>query len=184
MNERSRKQLCKAKAADRLFAPYGQIRVFSCMVLTIVALLTPANVSAGFTWCRADPLVSLNGTLVDVWVEIPLEYVHLVNGPVTYDIHTHSSVHRSLILNDLGFNLRSSRIRFADRDHLNVESSQFETTFSVHVPIDRSRLARGENVPARLSILVVLGDQLLELGTAMGTTESVKTTVWITEHEQ
>ncbi|CAA9386651.1 MAG: hypothetical protein AVDCRST_MAG93-9495, partial [uncultured Chloroflexia bacterium] len=50
--------------------------------------------------------MSLNGTLVDVWVEIPLEYVHLVNGPVTYTIHTHSSVDRLLVLNDLGFNLR------------------------------------------------------------------------------
>ncbi|CAA9380825.1 MAG: hypothetical protein AVDCRST_MAG93-9160 [uncultured Chloroflexia bacterium] len=157
-------------------------RVVCCIVLTIVALLAPARASAGVTWCRADPVVSLNGTLVDVWVEIPLEYVHLVNGPVTYDIHTHSSVRRALILNDLGFNVRGSRVRFADHEDLIVEDRQFETTFSVHVPVNTSRLAPGEKIPARLSILVVLGDQVLELGTAMGTTESVKTTVWITDH--
>jgi hypothetical protein len=50
------------------------------------------------------------------------------------------------------------------------------------VPINSSRLASGEKVPARLAILATLGDEVIALSMTMGTTASVKSTVWITDH--
>ena len=80
-------------------------------------------------------MVSLNGTLVDVWVEIPLEYTHLVSGPVTYNIDTAKSVERCLMLNDAGYNLHGSRVRFLDHSTLKKYPKGFQTTFTVSVPL-------------------------------------------------
>ncbi len=56
------------------------------------------------TWCKSDPVVSLNGTLVDITVGIPLEYEPLVTGPVRIEVQTPESVERELVLSGPGFN--------------------------------------------------------------------------------
>ncbi len=85
-------------------------------------------------------------------------------------------------MNDAGYNLHGSRVRFLDHPTLKKYPNRFQTTFTVNVPINTSRLAPGEKVPARLSILETLGDEVIELSMTMGTTASVKSTVWITDH--
>jgi hypothetical protein len=156
-----------------------RLQVVGCVLLLMVASLLPTSASAGVLWCRADPVVSLNATVVDVWVEIPLQYVLLVDGPVVYTIETPSSVDTALVLNDPGYNLQGSEVVFEENDDLAVSGKEFETRFSVTVPIDESRLDPGETVPARLSILVLLGGKLVKLTTVEDTTDGVTTTQWI-----
>lgn len=125
-----------------------------CVVIVVGALLglvTPAQ--ADLVYCKVDPVIMLNGTIIDVTAGIPLRYVRFVNGPVQYEIAVPASVDRQLILNDLGYNGHGSVVTFVTTD-AEAENGVIPTTMRVHVPIDTTRLAPGEVVPAELSITV------------------------------
>jgi len=55
-------------------------------VLTLLVIATPAL--AGKIWCARDPMVSLNGNDVQIWVATPAEYQSYVTGPIDFDILT------------------------------------------------------------------------------------------------
>src|ERR687894_340138 len=81
------------------------------LLLAMFALVTPAQ--AGLVWCKGDPIVKLNGTLLDISIGIPAEYVLLVNGPVEYEIQTPPEVARQLILADVGYGY-GVKVKFTD----------------------------------------------------------------------
>lgn len=135
-----------------------------------LGLAAPAQ--AGLAYCKVDPVIMLDGTVVDVTAGIPFKYVPLVNGPVQYEIAVPESVDRQLILNDLGYNGHGSIVTFVDTD-AEVENGAIPTSMRVHVPIDTTRLAPGEVVPAELSITV----DDLTLISVQGTTELTGTDV-------
>jgi hypothetical protein len=119
-------------------------------VLALVAFITPAR--ADIMWCKTDPVITLNGAVVDISVAIPLEYVPLVNGPVRYEVKTPASTRRQLVVNDLGYNGYGSEVIFTNGNGT-VQNGKIPTTVRVYVPIDESRLAPGDNVPAELTII-------------------------------
>ncbi len=145
------------------------------VLLIIMTLALPASVLAGVTWCKSDPVVSLNGTILDITVEIPLEYVPLVNGPVQYTIQTPYAVERTVIVSDLGYNLYGSRVTFTNRTG-GMNGENFLTTVSATVPINRAGLPAGTVVPARLTVFPTNGS----LNVVEGTAESTSMTRWIT----
>ncbi len=104
------------------------------------------------TWCKSDPVVSLNGTLVDITVGIPLEYETLVNRPTRIEIQTPESVERDLIRSGPGFNGYGEEVFFTDRTG-EVQQKQFPATIKVRVPIDKPKLEAGEVVPVEVSVL-------------------------------
>ncbi|MEA2598977.1 MAG: hypothetical protein QOF01_5446, partial [Thermomicrobiales bacterium] len=61
-----------------------RLTVLGLMALVLALQINTA--SAGISWCRADPGVALNGTVVQIWVAIPLEYQPLVDGPIQVTI--------------------------------------------------------------------------------------------------
>ena len=141
-------------------------RVVVKLVFILFALLicvTPA--SAALAWCKSDPVVTLNGAVVDVSVAIPLEYVPLVNGPVQYEIQTPMSTKRQVIVNDVGYNGHGSKVIFKDGNGI-VQDGQIPTTVRVHIPIDKGRLAPGEVVPAELSVIADDVTILVQQGTS------------------
>ncbi len=136
-------------------------------ILAVLVLALPAN--AGWLWCKSDPVISLNGTVVDIVVAIPVDYVPAVNGPTQYEIATPRGVERQLILNDIGYNGHGSEVVFTDGPGI-VRDNQIDTTVSVYVPIDESTLAEGETVPLEMTITPTNGEQVTVMGTTDGTT--------------
>jgi hypothetical protein len=121
------------------------------LLATVAALLLVFPVGATL-WCKADPVVELNGTLVDVTIAIPLEYVPLVNGPVRYEVRTPVGTRRALVVADLGYNGHGTVIEFRDGGGV-VRDGQVPTLIRVEVPIDASRLPQGQVVPTQLTVL-------------------------------
>jgi hypothetical protein len=141
-------------------------------ILAMLALATPAD--AGWIWCKTDPVVRLNGTLVDILIAIPLDSVPAVNGPTQFEIQTPRGVERELILNDLGYNGHGSEVVFTDGPGV-VLNQEFPTTIRVHVPIDETKLGPNETVPLEVTVTPINGEQLVVLGDAELTT--VRTTI-------
>ncbi len=138
-------------------------------LLAILSLTLPAN--AGLMWCKTDPVITLNNTIVDITTSIPLEYVPLVNGPVTYEVRTPKDTERHLILNDAGFG-SGSEVVFLDGAGT-ILNNEIPTKILVHVPIDTSRLAPKETVPVELMIIPANGAPLVVMGTSTSTTASL-----------
>ncbi len=127
--------------------------VTAATLLTFLAILVLALPGrAALTWCKSDPVVSLNGTLVDITVGIPLEYEPLVTGPVRIEVQTPESVERELVLSGPGFNGYGEEVRFSDNTG-KVREKQFPATIKVRVPIDKPRLDPGESVPVEVTVL-------------------------------
>ena len=142
-------------------------RIVVCIaVLTIVAFATPAH--AGIAWCRGDPVVLLNGTVVDISVGIPVEYVLLVNGPVAYTIQTPPPVTRAVLVGDVGYG-HGSTILFTDGAGA-VKDTAFPVRIDVVIPIDESHLAPDEVVPVELTVHAANAAPVTAQGTSDRTT--------------
>lgn len=129
-------------------------RVIACIILVGLMLLTGAQpASADVLWCKNDPLISIDGAIVDLSTSIPLKYVPLVNGPIRYEIKTPKTTSRKVILNDLGYNLHGSEVIFTDGNGT-VNDGEVPVAVHVSIPIDKSHLAPGEVVPTELTIIV------------------------------
>lgn len=141
-------------------------RFFLSTFIPLVAVLVlTTHVQALALWCKSDPVVTLNGTVVDITVAIPLEYVPLVNGPVYYEIQTPRGTARELILSDVGYNGHGAIVAFTDGGGA-VTNNQIPTRVRATVPVDESQLAPGERVPAELTALVDNGQMAVAQGTS------------------
>lgn len=137
------------------------VPLVAALLLALPVHSRPAHAAI---WCKSDPVVSLNGTLVDVTVAIPLDYVPLVNGPVYYEIRTPKGVVRKLVVSDLGYNGYGVRVVFGDMTGT-VTNKRFPTLVRAKVPIDKSKLPAGTVVPAELTVLPHNGSLLVKQGT-------------------
>lgn len=122
------------------------------VLLSILATLIVAQPAGATLWCKADPVVRLNGRLVDITIAIPVEYVPLVNGPVDYEIQTPNGTTRQVVVSDpVGFG-KGTVIRFTNGGGA-VKQGVFSTTVRVIVPIDQSKLGPGQTVATELTVL-------------------------------
>ena len=131
-------------------------------ILAIAALTLPAE---AIIWCRADPVVRLDGTLADITISVPLEYTSMVNGPLHFEIQTPKSTSRQVVVSDAGYNLHGSEVIFTDGGGV-TKDKQIPTGISVRVPIDESRLAPGEVVPVELTVIPENGEPVSVYGTS------------------
>lgn len=70
--------------------------------LSAVVILT-ASVSAGRAWCRADPIVVINGSVVDIQVGSTLEMYKSATGPIEMVVTVPHGSHAFVLLEDFGF---------------------------------------------------------------------------------
>ncbi len=124
----------------------------SSLVVLVAVLVLVLPVQSAVHWCRTDPIVALNGTLVDIQVAVPLDYVLMVNGPVRIEIQTPKTTVRQLILTDIGFNGHGEEVIFTDGAGV-VQDNQIPTKITVRVPIDGSQLATDEVVPVQVTVM-------------------------------
>lgn len=138
-------------------------------------MTVPAH--ADIVWCRTDPIITLNGAVVDLSTSIPFKYVPLVNGPISYQVTTPRGTDRQLVANDAGYNGYGTKVVFVDGSG-KVQNRKIPTTISVSIPIDTSRLAPGEVVPTQLTIIA----DNVSLITATGTSKLTTATIVVTGH--
>jgi hypothetical protein len=96
-------------------------------------LATPA--SAGRTWCRVDPDVVLEGTVVRVVVAVPEEYLPLVCGPTKLWLNLPSQVDRQFAWADDGFNGLGYDVGFSTAYQPDKPCAKFSVNLTVKVPI-------------------------------------------------
>jgi hypothetical protein len=139
-------------------------------VLALVLALQVSTASATITWCRADPGISLNGTVVQIWVAIPLEYQALVDGPIQVTVKTPESVSRQLLWTDAGFNGYGESVTLTNGLGEVSGDGSFNMQVKVSVP------AGGRtDIPIQVEIVPANGDTIWGQGTNGGVT--VKTRV-------
>jgi len=143
------------------------------VVVVLLALLAPSPVSASM-WCRSDPVVSLNGTIVDISVDIPVEYILSVNGPVSYAIETPSNVAQTVVAYDVGYNGNGVQIHWTIGS-ASVDGKRIPTTISVVIPTDSAKRPPGTTIPARLNVFPHNGQPV----TVEGTTDLTRIDLWI-----
>ncbi len=116
---------------------------------------------AGLIWCQGDPVVSLNGTEVQIVVSIPEDKQQLVTGPIEVDIAIPNSVSRELIFTDSGFNGYGETVTFSELNTIEL-GDLFLTKISARIPVS----SRGSNIPVQMTITPSNGKTLTVMGTA------------------
>ena len=132
-----------------------------CFLLALcVTLLIASPASAGRRWCARDPIVTLDGHALQVWVAIPAEFEHLVNGPIDVQFTTPAGMSRSVVLTDDGFNGYGEVVSFADDSAASVNPhGAFTVRVWVAVPISDLPEEAEPRVPrVPVQITIVEGD--------------------------
>ena len=125
-----------AGAIAALLAASAYAALAGFVIPTQRALIMLAVAMAGVGWCRVDPIVSLNGRQVQIWVAVPQEYVSKVSGPIEVEINVPSSVSRQLLYTDSGFNGYGERVTFTTNNGSLMPDGSFWMTFVVRVPMN------------------------------------------------
>jgi hypothetical protein len=141
-------------------------RIVLCLSIALLAtLLVATPASAGRRWCARDPIVSLNGHTVQVWVAIPEAYVALVDGPIEVHFQTPTGMSRAVVLTDDGFNGHGEIVSFSNDSRSRISpAGDFSVRIWVAVPIDERH--PGADVTASkipMLVTVVDGEQRQEL---------------------
>ena len=155
---------------------YGSHRLHRRRLLALAAPLAlglalpvrPAG--AGVGWCRVDPSVRLNGTIVNFWISIREEDLPFVDGPVDCRVLTERGVLQELLFLDFGFNGYGEEIRFESMVHETATPGEpFKTSVKVVVPHTK----RGAKFPIQLEIVPENGESVVETGNAGATDVSL-----------
>ena len=140
-------------------------------VLVLALLVAPAQ--AGVKWCDDDPIVRLNGTLVQILVAVPEEYVPLVNGKVSVEIQTPKGTKREVVYTEDGFNGYGETVSFSDLKGARSSWGKIPVQVIVRVPVNRSTLADGEDVPVRVRVIEQGEKAVVRYGTSDLTTSKL-----------
>lgn len=131
-------------------------------IISVLALALPAQ--AGLSWCKADPIVELNGTKVQILTAIPEEYLPFVEGPIDVEVKAPSSVKTKLLFTDAGYNGHGERVSFSrlngHRGERDGDEEPFRIRIKVVVPIDA-----GIQVPVLVTVIPDNGAPVIVEGT-------------------
>lgn len=147
---------------SNLRASRQSLAALVCGLLAALVLTMPA--SAGVSWCRADPIVRIQGYDVQMWVGVPSGYEQYVTGPISFKIDTPPGYERKVIMTDAGFNGYGEVVTWGD--------TWGQARLSVKVPMNQAALGWGVQVPVELTIASPWGTQVV-YGTHTGTYLSV-----------
>lgn len=141
----------------------------------LVALLLAMPAAAGVTWCRADPIVELGGTEVQVWVAMDAQYEHLVTGPIQVTFASPNMVSKKTTFLDSGFNGYGEEVIFKHRGRV-ADDGTFPVEIKVRVPLDMRQLRREfglHEVPILAEVVTGDGQVIDVEGSNRGTSVSL-----------
>ena len=107
-------------------------------LLAIIVLVLPA--SAGRRWCAADPIVSIDGTPVQIWVAVPDEYQAYVTDAIEVKIKTPKHLDRRLLYTDAGFNGHGEKVSWGDLKDENATDGIVPMAVEIKVKFDQKRM--------------------------------------------
>jgi hypothetical protein len=117
---------------------------------------TSRGAAARRAWCRTDPIVVIDGTIVDIFVSAPLgdlvQALLTVTGPNKIVVTVPSGVNAWLLLSDLGFG-RGNTVSFAESADLQRTADGIQVRVDVYVPAKGSFPVRVDFAPRILGIL-------------------------------
>jgi hypothetical protein len=143
-------------------------------LLAVLLLVMPA--AAGVTWCRADPIVELGGTEVQVWVAMDEQYEHLVTGPIRVTFYSPNKISKKTTFLDAGFNGYGEEVIFKHRGKVGADGA-FPVEIKVRVPLDNRQLFREygvHEVPILVEVLTGDGQVIDVDGSNLGTSVSLR----------
>jgi hypothetical protein len=128
-------------------------------LVTLVLLIAP--VSAGREWCARDPIVSLNGTQVQILVAVPEEYVSAVAGAIDVRVAVPSGVIAEVTFLDAGFNEYGEAVSFQRRGGQVASDGTFDAGIRVSLPVDQRalRALNLPNGPIPVQVTIITNDQ-------------------------
>jgi hypothetical protein len=140
--------------------PIPRRRFGVSFILGLLALIvTIAPASAGVGWCRADPIVTLDGAPLQIWVAIPEPYQPYVNGPIEVRIAVPKDVTEKLVVyTDAGFNGHGEEVIWKT---LKKGSSSPDGVIPVRVEVKvkfskkalKAAFGKGVQVPVRVEVI-------------------------------
>jgi hypothetical protein len=84
-------------------------------------------------WCRSDPLILIEGVVVDIFCTAPLTAPLYVTGPTEIVVSVPVGVQPTLVLAGVGFG-RGEIVRFEERNRLQQSAEGLEVEVEVYVP--------------------------------------------------
>jgi len=118
--------------------------LFQSLIAALVAfaflggLLAP-QADAARGWCKADPVIMVDGQLADVFVGSSLEMLLKATGPIKMEIIIPTASTGSVVLTDAGF-LRGYSITFKHSSTLTKTKSHTQVKIRVYAPATTSTL--------------------------------------------
>lgn len=104
------------------------------MLLTLAAVpATTSETNAGVGWCRTDPIMLIDGNIVDIFVTGPLLTPLYVTGPNHIVISVPREIDAHLVLAGPGFG-RGEKVTVEKRSDLKVHGDSFEVEVKAYVP--------------------------------------------------
>jgi hypothetical protein len=132
-------------------------RFAAAVILLLAILLTNLPAHAAVAWCRGDPQVLLDGTLVEIEIALdaPPEYLLKFAGPTRYTIQKPAAVEHVLVPTEaIGMNPHGARVEFTDGG--TVEGTSFPVTIDVVVPLNHGPHAV---IATELTVRILNGEE-------------------------
>ena len=130
-------------------------RMLITATMALLALLVgtmPAQ--AGVTWCRADPIFSVNGKIAHVYVSTYHENLNKAMAPTRVKITVPAGASTKLLYMDNGFGYGYD-VTFHQSRSLSVTSSGTQVKVEVYVPATKRQPVIVEFLPASLGYVTL-----------------------------
>lgn len=95
--------------------------------------------SAGLSWCRVDPVVSIDGQLADIFVASDVKMLLAATGPIKLRIAIPKGSKKLVVLTDLGFG-KGYNISWVETSTLVRKDGRTPVTVEVYAPANDSSL--------------------------------------------
>ncbi len=103
------------------------------MLSTLALAVAVPSAGAGVGWCRADPVLVIDGQLADVFVSARFDDLTKVKGPTEIVVSTPVGVDIRLAVATVGFG-HGEKVRFEESESLKVTADGIELRIKVRVP--------------------------------------------------
>ncbi len=157
----------------RVFNLHRRMVRLRLLALLPLLLVTAPGVDAARTWCRTDPVVSIDGQIADIIVMASVDDLPKITGATQVVVVVPIAVNTRLVATDPGFGF-SEVVSFKQSDQLLLTSSLLPVTVRVYVPATSSTVPIKVNFNPR-------GIGLLSSASGTGTANSwvvLKSGVW------